>query len=363
MIGQSRTLLTMEERLRLAAQSQASSPEAAVRLVQRLSEIHPAFLFAGSADHDLMCGLTGEYWDLLEEDLLHYGSFCQSFRMAIEDDFRPPAGLGRRPDPLRPIWGTRVNNAVVLWGLMLLDHAKGRYWYKDIYHCTRMTLGQYLDALEALAFPRENMPGRRWRRWRAAFLNRYDRSAPLGDVLTDILRRYTAGWQEFGHVDQILRYMGALAYYQEELPEGPLPREETERVHRFREALHRYAPHLDGWELVEPDKWYPELWENYFTLAVRFPDSVPDPGDEAAPARAVRSQLYLSEWGFGPEVLRTLAALSPFPDFGALLEEHSSPKRLARAMEAVNDAVTELYMLWVEPYLRMEERRGDTFPF
>ena len=45
-----RTLLTLEERLKLAAGSQAVSPEIAAKLVQRFSRIHTAYFFGEKAD-------------------------------------------------------------------------------------------------------------------------------------------------------------------------------------------------------------------------------------------------------------------------------------------------------------------------
>ncbi len=104
--------LTMDERLDLAA----------VKLVERLSKVPTATLLARSADGDLMGGMLGEYWERLEDDLLHYSGFCRSFWIAVEDDYEFPADSA----PIRPTWGPRVTNAIVLLGLMLLDHAKGR---------------------------------------------------------------------------------------------------------------------------------------------------------------------------------------------------------------------------------------------
>lgn len=356
-----RTRLTLAERLALAERSQASSPEAAAALVRRFAGLHTAVLLAGSADSDLMYELTGEYWNLLE-GLLHYGGFCCCFLMALRDDFVPPASPERPPDPFRPVWGTRVNNAVILLGLMLLDHAKGRRRDKAIYRCTRMTLEQYLDALEALAFPAEDPPGLSFRSWREGLLQRHDGSAPLGDVLADILRRYIAGWQEFDHLDHILRCMGALACYLEDVSTEPLLREEAERLRAFREALRQYAPGLDSWSLVEADKRYLNPGGYYFGLANEYPEDVPDPGDAAVPARAVRSRIYLSGRDYHPAALRALAALSPSPDLGALLMKYSGPGRLSAAMAEIHVAVSDLYMLWVEPYLAMEEHRCEERP-
>ena len=56
-----RTLLTLEERLKLAARSQAVSPETAAKLVQRLSQIHTANFFCGKADLTTMYELIGEF--------------------------------------------------------------------------------------------------------------------------------------------------------------------------------------------------------------------------------------------------------------------------------------------------------------
>lgn len=358
MRNEGRTLPTLEERLWLAATSQASSPEVAAKLVKRFSRLHTATLFAGRGDSDLMYDLTGEYWDCLENDLLHYGGFCRSFQLAIEDDYVDPADLEEFPEPFRPVWGVRLSNAIVLLGLMLMDHVKGGRRDKSIYHCTRMTLGQYLDALTALAPPGDEPPDPRFRLWRDRFLEYYGpcRSMPLADVLADILRRYIVGWQEFDHLDHILRCMGALACYLEQEEAGrTLPQAEADAVRRFREALCRYSPDLEGWDLVEQDKRFSDPRGYFFTLANEYPDNVADPGDKAVAAQTVRSQIYLSVRDYTPGTLRALASQSPSPDLRALLEKYVDQKRLAAAMREINTVVTDLYMLWVQPYLRMEE--------
>ena len=85
-----RWILPLKERLKMAANSQATSPEAAARLVQRLSGIHTAYLFCGSANSVIMEGLTGEFWECLESDLLHYGGFCHIWHR--------PGGMGTGGD-------------------------------------------------------------------------------------------------------------------------------------------------------------------------------------------------------------------------------------------------------------------------
>ena len=163
------TPMTLEERLERAAKSQASSPEAAVRLVQRFARLHSACLFHGNADLDLMYGLIGPYMNQMEDDILHYSGFCHSVNLAVFAEDAPQAGT---EIPFRPSLGIRAGNAVVLMGLMLLDHAKGRGQDEEIYHCTRMTLGQYLDALEAAALPEAGETVQKFRHWRELFLKR-----------------------------------------------------------------------------------------------------------------------------------------------------------------------------------------------
>lgn len=361
MSGQSKAYLTMEERLGLAAKSQASSPEAAARLVERLSGTSIATLLAGTADRDLLYDLTGNYWDLPAKDFLHYSGFCRIFQMAIESDFEPPADYHCPTDPIRPALGTRSTNALVLLGLMMLDHAKGRRTDKTIYHCTRMTLGQYLDALETLAFPeKDTPPAQRFEIWRSALLQGYDRSLPLADVLADILRSYIAGWQEFDHLDYILRCTGAMACYLEEMAGDPLPPEEAERVRQFREMLlYRCGPGLEGRELPDADKHYRDPAGYFFGMAYEYPDDVPDPGGKGIPARAIRSRIYLPDRDCDPGALQTLAGLAPSPDLGSLLRIYGSPERLTSAMAKIDTAVFSLYMLWVDPYLQMEARRSE----
>ena len=360
-----RTILPLDERLKMAAKSQASSPEAAAKLVQQLYGIHTACLFCGCANCDIMEGLTGEFWECLENNLLHYGGFCHSFRLAIEHDndffaaISSGASLEEVFNPYRPAWGVRANNALVLLGLLLLDHAKGGMKYRNIYYCTRMTLKQYLDALVDLSFQEdgtqdEDRAESFWI-WRESFLKDKDGAWSLKKALADILRRYIAAWQEFNHLDHILRCMGALSCYLEQEETGRTLPKEDERIRRFREALCRYGTDLEGWELVETDKRYLDPCGYYFSLACEYPEDVPDPGSKDVAPGTLRSQIFLSERDYSPKVLRKLAEKLPFQDLRELLEKSISEKQLASAMRKINIAVTDLYMLFVEPYLRMGE--------
>ena len=391
MRGGERMLLTLEERLERSARSQAASPETAARLVERFSGLPPWQLFFGKPDVDAMYGLTGEFWEHPAVDMGSYHGFSHSFRLAAEQDnapFRlplllsplgvprlaqpllgkPPLGLSPQglpsqglpspesPNPYKPVWGVRVNNALILLGLMLLDHTKGRLKPKGFYHCTRMTLGQYLDALAGLGLGRDGSPGlaQGFQVWRDMLLADYGAASPLGETLAGILRRYMAAWQEFDHLDHILRCIGALSCCLEQEEAGrTLPGEETDRVRRFREALCQYGSDLEGREPVEQDKRYLDPKGYYFTLACEYPEDLPDPGDRNVAPGSLRSQIFLSERDYSPETLRRLAAGSPSPDLRTLLERYVCVERLASAMREVNTAVAGIFVLFVEPYLRM----------
>ena len=230
---------------------------------------------------------------------------------------------------------------------MLLDHARGRRKNKDIYHCTRMTVGQYLDALEELSIRRGKTPDQEWamsfRVWKESALLRYDGSTPLGDVLAHVIRRYIDAWQTLDHIDYILRCMGAMAYYLER--EG----EADESIRAFREVLCQYSPDLEGRELVGEDERYPDPNRYFFTLAYEYPDSAPDPDQGDAPG-AVRNRIFISRRDYRPDTLRALAEKSPSSDLRALLEKSISREQLTAAMKEIDYAVVDLYILWVEPY-------------
>lgn len=350
------TPLTLEKRLERAAKSQAASPEAAARLVQRLAQTHTVSVFSNQDDLARASGLLEEYMDRLEEDLMHYGGFCRSFWMAVEDD-APRLAQGGASALYRPVLGTRVNNAVVLLGLMLLDHARGRRRDRDVYHCTRMTLGQYLGALPTLAYPGDGPADQRFRTWRDLFLRNADPSAPLADALADILRSYIAGWRVLGRLDHILDCMDGLAGYLEE--------ERTAELDRgFREAMRQCIAEtgVENVEVVVEDERerLPDPYGHFLGLARAYSGDVPDPGAEDTAAGAVREQVFLSRWDYSPQTLATLAEEAPSPAFRALLEEHIDPKGLRVALAKVNRAVTDLFMLWVDPYLRMEKAAGPS---
>lgn len=163
-----------------------------------------------------------------------------------------------------------------------------------------------------------------------------------------------AAWQEFDHLDHILRCIGALSCCLEQEEAGrTLPGEETDRVRRFREALCQCGSDLEGREPVEQDKQYLDPKGYYFTLACEYPENLPDPGDRNVAPGSLRSQIFLSERDYSPETLRGLAAGSPSPDLRTLLERYVCEERLASAMREVNMAVAGIYVLFVEPYLRI----------
>ena len=342
MSSKKRVLLTLEERLKLAAGSQAVSPETAAKLVRRFSELPSENLFCESAARSVMRAQIGEFMDNPPVDVETYRDLCRCIQLAIsrDDNLIRKDTLCSELDPYRPLWGVQVNNALVLLGLMLLVHAKGGLKCKDIYHCTRMTLGQYLDALEVFDPWTDGLRPS----WAGELLKYCDESGALGDALERILKRYMDGWQVFNHLDHILRCMGGLACYLEQEGKG-------EPVRNFRQALHRYAPDLEGRELVDADARYLNPGGYFFTLANEYLGELPDLG--GVPLGTVCRQIFLPARDYSPDALRTLAALSPSPDLRELLEKNIAGDRLASAMWDINLAVDHLYLLWVDPYLQM----------
>lgn len=361
--------LTLEERLSMASRSQASSPEAAAALVRRFSKLSAAYLFCGSPDLEAMNELTGEFWEDSRVDVDSCRGFAPSFLMAIEQD----CGSS---DPQRdtasgsPLWGARVNNALVLLGEMLSDQAMGRRKNKEVYHCTRLTLEQYLDVLSGPDFCRNREDDGKFRAWRDAFLQRSDGSEPMSQALVGILRRYMAGWETFGRLEHILKCLGGLALHIEQ--EGtkydldPTPGPDyrltvkvsrTERANTamgLRTALRRLGVGRDRSELPRAEPDIPEPCEYFLSLARTYAPDLPDPGGQME-VRTLREQIYLPYWRYGTDALRKIVEGSPYPEFSELLRSAAEEGRLLRAMEEINTAVTDIYMLWVEPYLHMRK--------
>lgn len=360
MKNRNRMLLTLEERLELVKKSQVASPETAAKLVLRFSELCPACVFRKRLDMDSMYELIGEFLDISDVDLENYRGFCHSFRLVLENNDGlhrfDPCWIGR----YRPTWGRLTNNAMVLLGLMLLDHVKGLAHPKDVYYCMQMTLQQYLDALVDISFGESGTPDQSrvelMRSRREMLLRDYDGSKPLQEVMADILNRYIAAWHDLDHLDHIIRCMAAYACYLEEEETGKsLLQEEKDKIRRFREALLQYEPGLDGRELLDPDKRYPDPNGYYFALAHEYPADIPDPASLDISPETLRSRLFLSGQDYNPAILQRLADESPSPDLGALLEKYISSNESVNAMQEINIAVAHLYALWVEPYLQLGE--------
>ncbi len=362
MENQDRVLLTLEERLKYAAESQASSPEAAVRMVQKFSGIPAWYFFCGKEDLAAMNELTGKFWEHSSVDINTYHGFCQTFRLAITYDtacrmLQTGTVLSAEDfcNPCQPVWSAGTVNAVILLGLMLLDHAKGRVKNKDIYHCMRMTLRQYLDALAEFASGKEGKTGSSRTDFRLlgqSILKSCDGSGPLGEALADILRHYIAAQQEFGRLDHILRCMDALSCCLEE--QGGI---QADSARRFREVLNKYCPGLEGQKLIEEGGRSPDPYGHYLALAGEYPEDVPDPGSEGLALRTVRSQVFLPGYDCSPESLRALAAQTPFRDFREILEKNICEERMTCAMKEINASAVYLYTLWVKPYLPAEGYR------
>ena len=367
-----RTRLTLDERLTLAAQSRASSPEAAAALVRKFSELPAAYVFCGSSDVEIMNELTGEFWEDPRVDIDSYRGFCPSFPAVMEHD-----NVSIQPDHIdlsRPVYGTRVNNALVLLGEMLLDQAMGRRKHKEVYHCLRMTLGQYLDVLAGPDFRRKESEAEWFAAWRNIMLKENSADMPLAQALAGVLRRYMAGWTAFGRLDHVLRCLAGLALHQEQAgtrydispcpdsdaAEGDMSlmldvsqTEDAAAAWNFRMLLRRCGIGRDPNELPQADQDCPNPRDCFLNLARDYAPNLPDPGSEME-AKTLRGQIFLPNWQYGPAVLRKQAEQSPFPEFEALLEECLDRDRLAGAMREINKAAIDLFMLWVEPYLWMK---------
>lgn len=368
MSGNERVRLTLEERLALAAQSRAATPEAAAVLVRRFHELPAGYIFCGISDVDAMNDLTGEFWDDPGVDVDSYRGFCPSFLMAMEHD-NDPARTSWRPEdfgPDRPLPGVRVNNALVLLGEMLLDHAMGRQSHKEICHALRMTLRQYLEALTGPDFLRNGSEEERFTAWREKILEEMDGDQPLAEALAGILRRYMSAWEPFGRMDHILHCLAGLALHLEKegmgydvsrCPDGAASlmlttsrTEKAEAAWRFRRALRRFGIGKNRQELPQADRECQDPRKYFLDLALEYAPDLPDPGSEME-AKTLRGQIFLPDWSCHFTALWELLENLPFPESAPFLKECPDRERLAEAIRKVNAAVMDLYMLWVEPCL------------
>lgn len=377
--------LTLEERIARAARSQAASPEAAVELVRKLSQFNVSYIFHGGDDIDLMCEMIGPYLDQIGGDVLYYSGFCRSFLLA-STHAKSQAMPGARS---RIILETRFKNAVILLGLMLLDHAKGRERDRELCRCTRMTLGQYLDAVETLAFSEDREPGRKFRDWRETFLKSADPTAPLADALAEVLRRYIRGWTVLDFLNRILYYMGKLSRSLEGDPDREIEEAMRQRIDEACLDLKEVEEREDGCEespdaggyykegTVGPAQEFREAvgrciaearlagaekeeregrvvsGKDYFDLAVTYSWDAADPAGETISAGEVRGQILLPNRDYSPQALKALAEQAPIPAFRTLLERFLSERWLSEAMLEVNMAVSSLFMLFIGPYMVM----------
>lgn len=354
MNGNDRKRLTLGERLTLAAQSRASSPEAAAAMVRRFAELPAVYAFCGKSDVEALFALTEDCWEGPRVDIDSYRGFCPVLLAAMEhDNDAVQVSLQRGGQNLRrPVWGTRVNNALVLLGEMLLDQAMGRRQRKEVYHCLRMTLGQYLEALAGPNFRRSAPEAERFLAWRERLLQEMDGNQPLAEALVGILRRYMAGWKTFDRLDHVLRCLGDLALHVEEAGTGyhvtPCPdedaeedsaalileisrTEEAETARRFLTVLNRFGIGKNPDDLPKAEPLCEDPYGYFLNLAQDYVPDLPDPGSEME-AKTLRGQIFLPDWQYSPGVLRELAEKMPFPEFEPLLEECLDQDRLTGVM-------------------------------
>lgn len=368
-----RLRLTLEERLALAAQSRASSPEAAAALVKGLAALPAGCICCKVPDAQTFYDLTGEFWEDPRVDVDSYRGFCNIFPLAMAESDGPEQ-LSRQPHDAelrRPVWGTRVNNALVLLGEMLLDHAMDRCRDGEVCCCLRMTLGQYLQAVSGPDYRRSASQTECFTAWRDSLLRETDGGQPLPQALAGVLRRYMTGWRVLDRLDYLLRCLGGLALHLEQAEAVPRPgsaagegsisrivaasrSEDAAAAHRLRMDLRRcgigrYPSDLPA---MDPDCRDPRGY--FLQLAQDYDPQLPDPGSEME-AGTLRWQIFLPDWQYGPETFRTFAKRWPYPEFGPLLAECLAYDRVSGAFREVNKAVIDLYMLWVEPYLCLEQ--------
>ena len=362
---------TLEEQIAMAARGQAASPESAAALVRCFAELSPAYVFCSAEDLSLLDTFTGDIWEKYEDriDTDTYRGFCTFFDLLIAKDSEAH-GLVSKPedvDPYRPMWGTRMNNAMVLLGEMLLDQAMGRRAHKEVYHCLHQALGQYLDALEGPPFHRGETEAEGFQLWKGCLLRDQDPCQPMAEVLVDILRRYEAAFHSLDRLDHILTCLGGLALHLETLGTryDLQPDEEGisqmvlhvarnqlgEAAFQLRQALRRYGIGQDHTDLPRTDLKQEDPLAYFLNLAQDYMPNLPDPGEDMEIC-VLRTQLFLPYRAYGLERLQQLAEQSP-EDFRNLLAEYVSGDTLTQSMRGINGAVGDLYMLFVEPYLNM----------
>ncbi len=361
---------TLEERLAMAAQSVAASPEHAVALVQHLSQLSGGYAFCGTDDVHLLDSFTRDIWEQCDINVDTYRTFCRFYELLKAKDNKNTWYVSRPEDldPCQPIWGTRINNAIVLLGEVMLDQAMGRR-YQEMYHCLHQTVGQYLDALASPLFHRSADHTKRFQTWKHAFLRDLDPGTPMAEALARIFRRYMAAFQTIDHLDHILTCLAGV-FHQVDLQDYHFSLDPNEDIldtdleldwtqHSLAEStylrtLRRYGigrerRYLPGIDLEDEDP-FACLW----TLANTYQPDLPDPGADME-CRTLRTQIFLPYRAYRKDILQKLLEDCPYPDYQGLLEKYFTVETVAAAMGDINRAVSDLYMLLVEPYLHMEE--------
>ena len=365
--------LTLEELIQRAGRSQAASPEYAIALVRHLSQLSGVCAFCGEKDVGLLAGFAEDIFEDEDKfDVDTYQHFCPFYETLLAKDNKRTT-LELRPediDPYKPMWGVRMNNAMVLLCESMLDQAKGRRPYKDVYHCLHQTLGQYLNALEDPMFQRSLTEAEGFQMWKNCLLRDTDPNLSMADALVSILRRYIAAFQTLDRMDHILTCLGGLALHLEILGTDYdlQPDEEGisqmvlhisrnqygEAAFQLRQALRRYGIGRDHMDLPRTDLEEEDPCAYFLNLAKEYASNLPDPGEDME-LHGLREQIFLPDRAYGTESLQMLAEQSSTEGFRNLLEEYFTGDTLAQAMRGINGTVTDIYMLFVEPFLHMEE--------
>lgn len=204
---ESRTLMTIQERIEKMQNSTAYSPADAAKRVVSIANA-PAEVF--SAPHNSPRASA--------PDRAAYGSRCAEIQAEAEKN------LSREDkSPYKSKYGNAVSDKIILLADALAAFPRefmNKKAKPPAYYDLKMTLGDYLDALIDLSFTEDgaldNARAERYRRLKSELGESYELSRPLCEAVEEILGEYREPRAELARASNIIACGKSARYYEQE---------------------------------------------------------------------------------------------------------------------------------------------------
>lgn len=382
--------LSLEERLKKAANSSAASPESAARKVMDLAEVCPAYLMTMD-DLELLHNINGEYWEDDDIDIMHYGEFCRIFPKSFDFSLMDsPFGLDM---------GLTLTNGIISIALMFLDNAKNKK--SRLYPMLHMNLGDFWHAVRDTCYDKTGTKCQSrydfQQKSMELFMEGKDDSTPIKNAIANLLHKYELALNLLNYYEHILKCESNFQFslkqqeecdaeladmFEPDYPDEDWDESTEEEFHTQADNLNEASPNdcldsdkglsvcsesyteedldeetkdflasqqLDAYlEYINPFEFYFQKIEDYNPTEHTFES-------DSLPINSIRRELLMKRADYSPEALKQVAKSINSPDFRDFFLDSIREKELAYAMKVVNESVSDLFLLLVSGFINIRK--------